>query len=1316
MSYFLNSIEFKNIKIKDNNNLHVNKYEQNLLAQKYNKYIYVLQKLDNYNTYELNHYEFNKKSLLNLDYNNNKLFHVNKNAKLLKNKVLEEHMININSRKMNYNLTKPHYFFTYQYNEKSMPTQIKHWTSSTYNFLKSEKRGNNFKDIYTSKLIKLFFNIKFLKKRSIWDNEMMIGLKLKVKPSFMKEVNTSIKYTSSRSRLAVVKLTTFPWQLLTLDWVRRQFDLSTILKEFFTLNKSDFSGGYYAKKKKYMRKLKRIFISRPLFKHTSFNLIIDLFVYNNKRYTFRRLSNISIRRSIYKYMYSMYIDYYEKIKDTINRPRFFYINLIEPRIHKYYNWIVKYYGELLVIKNKPMILVLYLLLLQANFVNKLKLNSIKNNIINNINKYFSYNIIDNSENKRYSQNINSLLLSKKGEINVKNKHNIIFKRFNLKKNFYNINIYKYLLIKENNKLFNLSKKSIEKKEYDSNETIHQKKKKNIKNIKSKYIKYKNYLIDLERKGNSPVDLNSLSLWNSKGLGKHYRTPDGIIDNFPSKLKNKKNSSFSYKNYKKKYLTDYNENNVLFDNNSKKKNSDLWYKRRNKLVPSVSHRDAINLFNNSYKKNNIFNSNKDKININLISKVKEEKITKFENNEDFYSIEGLNKEQYINEIHKEIKKSTLLNNVFTSFYIYNKGSKLNKGSNSNSFINTENINERIQYVNKKNKFQDLKDKNNSKNFTNSKILWDNLDYSIIGALSKHIYINKGILFGSNSFQINLLLNEIKKFKGFGNIWYLMYFINVIKKEFYIVNKDIIISKNFDVRPELSYKKDNIFIFDKNNIFENKTLNYNNKKYKAKLHIWPSLYSNKREDNLNFKLGYNEKIFKPYYRYMIPFIILNSYYSLSYYIGYLNPLNSISSYLTKKLNSIKHNNIKLFNFLTVKILLDLLHYNYRSWIRIKAKYYYIRKLRYYEKKFYKLTVNNWLAGLRFLKKLRKTPRNFWLRYHKGASYYFERIVQNAELDTKRKIFVPFVLYFEDILFNIYGKWVIVRLWPLKKYYLSSYILAKRVLLLILWRRKRGTRKWSASRISLRLIENFKYLEIQKAYKYFIYNSSPWPRDLLLKLSNANKTGSLSYNELEFANLKEDRFHYLNSYTLLFNNLSNFIPLFNYNYRSVHNDYIKFMNKIHFLNKKPRFFSRNEFVYFWLLPFRNYLMKLTRTTDITGVKFKISGRPSFKRSNNRKVNNIYNYGNRLVPKHYSRILDKSISLPIPRLRGYLKSQIESSISISKSRNGSVSLKVWISSLLSVDVHELLLHLVRIKGLYYQLVNRYYSTDSSLRNWKWK
>jgi hypothetical protein len=76
-------------------------------------------------------------------------------------------------------------------------------------------------------------------------------------------------------------------------------------------------------------------------------------------------------------------------------------------------------------------------------------------------------------------------------------------------------------------------------------------------------------------------------------------------------------------------------------------------------------------------------------------------------------------------------------------------------------------------------------------------------------------------------------------------------------------------------------------------------------------------------------------------------------------------------------------------------------------------------------------------------------------------------------------------------------------------------------------------------------------------------------------------------------------------------------------------------------------------------------------------------------------------------------------------LKSHIESSLSVSKSRNGSVSLKVWISSILSVDVHELLLHLVRVKGLYSQLINRYYLVPKSVvipkkkyenPRWKWK
>jgi hypothetical protein len=32
---------------------------------------------------------------------------------------------------------------------------------------------------------------------------------------------------------------------------------------------------------------------------------------------------------------------------------------------------------------------------------------------------------------------------------------------------------------------------------------------------------------------------------------------------------------------------------------------------------------------------------------------------------------------------------------------------------------------------------------------------------------------------------------------------------------------------------------------------------------------------------------------------------------------------------------------------------------------------------------------------------------------------RILQYGELEAKRKIFVPFIIYIEDILFSVYGK---------------------------------------------------------------------------------------------------------------------------------------------------------------------------------------------------------------------------------------------------------------------------------------------------------
>jgi hypothetical protein len=128
--------------------------------------------------------------------------------------------------------------------------------------------------------------------------------------------------------------------------------------------KEGIISGYKIKKKNYIRKLDKVFISKPLFKHTSFNLIIDLFVYNNKTNKFQKFENILSRRIIYKYMYSMYVNYSEKIKKSLNRPRFFYLNLIEPKIFNNYSNIIKLYENILKLSYKESFLYLCMLLLK----------------------------------------------------------------------------------------------------------------------------------------------------------------------------------------------------------------------------------------------------------------------------------------------------------------------------------------------------------------------------------------------------------------------------------------------------------------------------------------------------------------------------------------------------------------------------------------------------------------------------------------------------------------------------------------------------------------------------------------------------------------------------------------------------------------------------------------------------------------------------------------------------------------------------------------------------------------------------------------
>jgi hypothetical protein len=79
----------------------------------------------------------------------------------------------------------------------------------------------------------------------------------------------------------------------------------------------------------------------------------------------------------------------------------------------------------------------------------------------------------------------------------------------------------------------------------------------------------------------------------------------------------------------------------------------------------------------------------------------------------------------------------------------------------------------------------------------------------------------------------------------------------------------------------------------------------------------------------------------------------------------------------------------------------------------------------------------------------------------------------------------------------------------------------------------------------------------------------------MNNMNKPNSLNYSNLEFFNKKEERFHYLNSYTLKYNNLSDFIPIISKRYMSLVRNYIKFISDIS--RRKKRIENKYNYVYY-------------------------------------------------------------------------------------------------------------------------------------------
>lgn len=588
----------------------------------------------------------------------------------------------------------------------------------------------------------------------------------------------------------------------------------------------------------------------------------------------------------------------------------------------------------------------------------------------------------------------------------------------------------------------------------------------------------------------------------------------------------------------------------------------------------------------------------------------------------------------------------------------------------------------------------------------------MDYSIIHILNNIFKFNNNKSY-SKLLSYNNLLNKVKNIINNKDMWY----IHLIKKEFYIVNRDVVSLKWKDIPFDDNIKLNN-YKYENNGSYCNNILEYENDITLLDINVWSKNIRNKRYNNLINKLSYNEEIFKPYYRYMIPLFIYKSYESFIYYLGYKYTIIKIKKSLKFKFNWIYTSNLTILNFILVKTLLDLLHYNYRSLIKVKPKYYYLNKLRYYSTKIKRLNFNTWIASIKYIKRLRKTPRQFWLRYHKLASFYYGRIIQNAELDTKRKILLPFVFYFEDLLFNVYGKWTIIRLWPLKRYYLNSFILAERIMLVILAQDSSTSSILEFRQSARNLINIFRWSQVNKAYNSYNEKNSRWPTKLINIMKESNSSHNLNYNNLEFFDSKLEKANTLNIYFLNKAKLNNYLPsvksyyihAFKNNFNTIKNKFIK--NQL--IYKKGKI-NTIRYVYYWLRPLNSYLMYIKKDLDITGIKFKLTGRPGVIRSNVRSFSKMYFYGNLLGPRYFNSKTLKTTSLSNPLLRGTIKSNIDYNYYTSKSNNGSITLKIWTSSLFSSDVHELLLYLLRVKNLYYELVNRHYIVYSKLANLKY-
>jgi len=418
------------------------------------------------------------------------------------------------------------------------------------------------------------------------------------------------------------------------------------------------------------------------------------------------------------------------------------------------------------------------------------------------------------------------------------------------------------------------------------------------------------------------------------------------------------------------------------------------------------------------------------------------------------------------------------------------------------------------------------------------------------------------------------------------------------------------------------------------------------------------------------------------------------------------------LHEKLNWLRENNLKILNFIGVKTLFNLFIYNYRSLFVLKPKYYYINKYRYYKRKATRLKYNTWLRSIKYLKGLRKAPKSYWLRYHKLINYYYVRIINYARWDTERKVIMPYVLYFEDILFNIYGKLAIIRIWPLKRYFLSSYILSERLMLLLdkkaNWSKRRKSITGLFTRFVFKFINMLKVSKIERIYEFNLENNSKWPKELINILNKGLPLSIGNYNKLEYDSKKLEASNVLSTYLIKNGELDNYIPLIKfYYYNLAKNSYLKIKR---WKKNKYKLWTgmKKGLIKYWTRPIKNYIYDIISNQDISGVELRLAGRA---KSKARAFSLIYQYGSFLGAKHFNKVTHKYLTISSYYLRNTLKSTMDYTQRAGNYGPGTTNLKLWYSSLLSSDIMELLSYLIKMKEIYNALVNRNFIVHSNIK-----